>query len=161
MREEIEIHIPSHIIFDYIIGRNPQHPFDLLLDIHDDERFECHQTFIYDHKLGQKQIQSLKYLTFFIELDKCKKILLNKKNPRRSEVKRLAEELSEIVPDTLWLAVSNFDFGDKKTDKKKLQKIFGLENFNSFKFADYKETDESKLLKDYRTQQLKIYKGLL
>jgi hypothetical protein len=157
----IDIKIPSYIIFDYIIGRSPQHPFDLLLDIHEEERFECQQTFIYDHKTGAKVVQSLEYLTFFIELDKCKKILFRKGNPKRSEVNRLAEELSEIVPEKLLLPTDNFNSQTKKTNHEKLQKIFGIKDFKSLKFSDAKITEEDVLLKEYRQQQLKIYKGLM
>ena len=35
MQKEIEIIIPSYIIFDYIIGKDHEHPFDFLLDIYD------------------------------------------------------------------------------------------------------------------------------
>jgi hypothetical protein len=160
MAEDIEINIPSYIIFDYIVGKDQEHPFDFLLDIHDSGRFECHQTFIYDGKTNLKQVQDLQYLTFFIELDKCRKILSNKKNPRRSEVKRLADELAEIAPKKLCLPKKNLDFDDiEPKTKKKIQEIFGLNK--PIQFADFKETEESLLMKAYRKQQLNIYKGLL
>ena len=161
MQKEIEIIIPSYIIFDYIIGKDHEHPFDFLLDIYDNGRFESHQTFIYDSKINLKQVQDLEYLTFFIELDKCKKILSNKKNPRRSEVKRLANELAEIAPKKLLLPKKNSDFDDMEPKTKKtIQEMFGL-NKSNIQFADFKETEESLLMKAYRKQQLNIYKGLL
>jgi len=160
MGQEIEINIPSYIIYDYIIRKDHEHPFDFLLDIHDSGRFECHQTFIYDSKINLKQVQDLQYLTFFIELDKCREILSNKKNPRRSEVNRLAHELAEIAPKKLLLPKKNSDFDDiEPKTKKKIQEIFGLDK--PIKFADFKETEESLLMKAYRKQQLNIYKGLL
>ena len=161
MREEIEINIPSYIIFDYIIGKDQEHPFDFLLDIHDSGRFECHQTFIYDSKINLKQVQNLKYLTFFIELDKCREILLRRKNPRRSEINRLADELAEIAPKKLLLPKKNFDFDDMDIkNRKTIKEMFGLDK-SKIKFADFKHTEESLLMKAYEEQQLNIYKGLL
>ena len=88
------------------------------------------------------------------------KILSNKKNPRRSEVKRLADELAEIAPKKLCLPKKNLDFDDiEPKTKKKIQEIFGLNK--PIQFADFKETEESLLMKAYRKQQLNIYKGLL
>lgn len=161
MGEEIEINIPSYIIFDYIVGKDQEHPFDFLLDIHDSGRFECHQTFIYDSKTNLKQVQDLEYLTFFIELDKCRRILSRKKNLRRSEVNGLADELTEIAPKKLSLPKKNFDFDDMDVKTKKtIKEIFGLDK-SKIKFADFKHTEESLLMKAYEEQQLNIYRGLL
>ena len=160
MGEEIEIHIPSYIIYDYIIKKNHEHPFDFLLDIHDSGRFECHQTFIYDSKINLKQVQDLQYLTFFIELDKCRKILSSKQNPRRSEVNRLANELAEIAPKKLLLPKKNSDFDDMDIKTRKtIKEMFGLDK-SKINFADFKHTEESLLIKAYKEQQLNIYRGL-
>tara|TARA_R110002020_G_scaffold51418_4_gene145504 strand:- start:539 stop:1036 length:498 start_codon:yes stop_codon:yes gene_type:complete len=165
VRQEIDLGpIPRYTIYNYLINKISENPLDIFLNIYDDDRFECHQTFIYDRQSRKKQIQSLEYLTFFIELDKCKKILNRAKKIKKSEVKRLSEELSEMTPKKLKLpcASSNkFDFDINPKHKEKLKKIFGLDKINHTKFADFKETEESLLLKKYRKQQLDIYKGLL
>ncbi len=165
MRQEIDLGpIPRYIIFNYIINKIPEHPLDISLNIYENDRFECHQTFIYDRQLGKKQIQSLEYLTFFIELDKCKKILSRAKKIKKSELKRLSQELSEITPKKIKLpygSSNEFDFNINPKHKEKLKKILGLDKIDHTKFADFKETEESLLLKKYRKQQLDIYKGLL
>lgn len=165
MEQEIIVNnIPSYIIFNYIINKINIHPLEMYLEDYENDRFECYKTFIYDRKSGKKAIQSLEYLTFFMELNKCKKILRRSKKIKMSELKRLSKELSEIAPKKLKLPCNSnnkFDFNISEKHKQKLKKIFGLDKIDHTKFADFKETEESLLLKRYRKQQLDIYKGLL
>jgi hypothetical protein len=161
MQREKEIKVSVGDIFNYTIGRNYKHPIDAVLDLEEEDRFECHQTFIYDATLNSKKVQSLEYLHFFIELDKCRHNLSIRSNPRRSEVLRLSEELWEISPKKIFLPTHHKSEFEEGSSSKKLKEIFGLNNFNELKFADFKLSEEEALKKTYREQQLEIYKGLL
>ena len=151
---EKKIKILSGDVFNYVVGRTYTHPIDAALDLDEEGRYESQATFIYDSESKLKEVQDLEYLTFFMELEKCRQKLGAKLNPRRSEVVRLSEELAEMAPEKVTLPVFT-------KSNNKLKELFGLDSSSDIKRADFKISKEEALKKAYRDQQLDLYKGLI
>ena len=154
MPTEKKIKILSGDIFNYVVGRKYTHPIDAVLDLDEEGRYESHATFIYDSESKLKEIQDLKYLTFFMEVEKCRQKLGAKLNPRRSEVVRISEELAEIAPEKVALPVF-------VKSNETIKKVFGFGNSRDLKYADFKISKEEALIKAYEAQQTDLYKGLI
>ena len=165
---EKKIKILSGDVFNYVVGRTYTHPIDAALDLDEEGRYEAQATFIYDSESKLKEVQDLEYLTFFMELEKCRQKLGAKLNPRRSEVVRLSEELAEMAPEKVTLPVlaklrfnegHKFDFGKKSNDQ--LRELFGLDSSKDLKLGDFKISKEEALIKAYDAQESYLYKGLI
>ena len=154
MHLEKKIKVLKGDIFNYIVGRKHAHPIEAFLDLEEEGRYEVHQTFIYDSKIGAKEVQDLNYLNFFMEVEKCRHRMSTKINPRRSEILRISEELAEIGPEIIKLPSLDFS---KST---KVAEIFELENFSQLKYLDAKMSEEDLLKKKYQKQQTDLYGGL-
>ena len=140
MHLEKKIKVLKGDIFNYIVGRKHAHRIEAFLDIEEEGRYEVHQTFIYDSKIGAKEVQDLNYLNFFMEVEKFRHRMSTKINPRRSEILRISEELAEISPETIKLPSSDFP----KVNSK-VAEIFDLKNFNQLKYLDAKMSEEDLL----------------
>jgi len=155
MHLEKKIKVLKGDIFNYIVGRKHSHPIEAFLDLEEDGRYEVHQTFIYDSKIGAKEVQDLNYLNFFMEVEKCRHRMSTKLNPRRSEILRISEELAEIAPETIKLPSSDFS-----KVSRKVAEIFELENSSQLTYLDAKMSEEDLLKKRYQKQQKDLYGGL-
>ena len=151
---EKKIKILSGDVFNYVVGRTYTHPIDAALDLDEEGRYESHATFIYDSENKLTEVQDLKYLTFFMEVEKCRLKLGSKLNPRRSEVVRISEELAEIAPEEVALPVFT-------KSNNKLKEIFGLDSSKDLKLGDFKISKEEALIKAYEAQESDLYKGLI
>ena len=155
MHLEKKIKVLKEDIFNYIVWRKHAHPIEAFLDIEEEGRYEVHQTFIYDSKIGAKEVQDLNYLNFFMEVEKFRHRMSTKLNPRRSEILRISEELAEIAPETIKLPSSDFS-----KVSGKVAEIFKLENSSQLTYLDAKMSEEDLLKKRYEKQQKDLYGGL-
>jgi len=158
------IKIRKKDLYEYIIGEAGYHPIEVALDENYlfNERYEIFDAFIYDCALKKKIVQGVDYINFVKEVDKLRQMKLSGKDISKRETISMCIELYEIAPKTVLIDDSSvLDLPDLPTpNAQKIKEVFGLEDIDTSKFADFKMTEEDHALQEYEKQKKELFEGL-
>ena len=157
MKEQL-IKVRKQDILRFVLGESGTHPIEAYLDREYlmDERYEVYDAFIYDSFLQERAVQGVQYIAFVKEVDKLRKIILGDGHISKREIFSLCVELQEVAPASVLVPTEE----DKKPMFEPIEGLaekLGLDKIDTSKFADCKQTDESRALRRYEEEEEELF----